>query len=323
MVGRIEDPEAALEVLLGAVSELSFAQHLEDVQRIVRERARQLLRSDGATFILRDVDTCFYADENAISPLWKGQRFPLEHCISGWSMINRRAAAIEDIYVDPRIPHQAYRPTFVRSLVMVPVRRQDPIAAIGFYWSEHHRATEQEISLAQALADSVAVALGHVLVLKELAQTVEMSGTDALTQIANRRTWDRALGQVLGSGRDVCLAMIDLDHFKRFNDQHGHQAGDELLRESARSWTAHLRETDVLARYGGEEFGLLLDDTMLHEAEGIAERLRCATPGGATVSIGVAAWDGFEAISDLVGRADAALYEAKQQGRDRVVVAGP
>ena len=92
----------------------------------------------GASFVLRDNDQCYYADENAISPLWKGQRFPMETCVSGWAMLHREAAVIEDIYQDPRVPADAYRPTFVKSMAMMPVRQAAPIAAIqaGEEWRE-------------------------------------------------------------------------------------------------------------------------------------------------------------------------------------------
>ena len=124
--------------------------------------------ADGATFVLRDGDFCFYADEDAISPLWKGQRFPMETCISGWAMNNRLPVAIEDIYADDRIPHEAYRPTFVKSLAMVPIRTLDPVGAIGNYWADSHQPTKEELELLQALADTTAVALENVHVYEEL-----------------------------------------------------------------------------------------------------------------------------------------------------------
>ena len=125
----------------------------------ITETARGMIGADGATFVLRDSDHCFYADENAISPLWKGRRFPMAGCISGWVMMNRMPAVIPDIYYDTRIPADAYRPTFVKSLAMVPVRRLAPIAAIGNYWATHHEVTKQELSTLQSLADAVATAL--------------------------------------------------------------------------------------------------------------------------------------------------------------------
>lgn len=149
-------------VLIDAIQRLSLATSVSSIQEVVRTAARRLTGADGATFVLRDGECCFYADEDAISPLWKGQRFPLQRCISGWTMLNRRPAAIEDIYSDERIPHDAYRETFVQSLVTVPIRTQDPIGAIGNYWAQRHMPTDEEIELLQALADSTAVAMESV-----------------------------------------------------------------------------------------------------------------------------------------------------------------
>ena len=162
-----------MERLVTAVQELSLARDLESVQAIVRHAARELTGADGATFILREGDQCYYADEEAIAPLWKGQRFPMSACISGWSMLNREAAVIEDIYADPRVPHDAYRPTFVKSLAMVPIRSLDPIGAIGNYWAEHHLPSEEEVKLLRALADTTAVALENVRVYADLERRVE------------------------------------------------------------------------------------------------------------------------------------------------------
>ncbi len=116
-----------MERLVHAVQELSLARSLSDIQRIVRTSARELIGCDGTTFVLRDDGICYYADEDAIAPLWKGGRFPMTTCISGWVMLNRAAVVIPDIYADARIPHAAYRPTFVHSLVMVPIRTLEPV----------------------------------------------------------------------------------------------------------------------------------------------------------------------------------------------------
>jgi putative nucleotidyltransferase with HDIG domain len=159
--------DQALE-LVAVVQRLSLARSIDEIQAIVRTGARRLTGADGATFVLREGDQCFYADEDAIAPLWKGQRFPLDRCISGWTMTHARAAVIEDIYADDRVPHSAYRPTFVQSLAMVPIRAADPIGAIGNYWATRHRPDEAELELLQALADSTAVALENVRVYQDL-----------------------------------------------------------------------------------------------------------------------------------------------------------
>ena len=122
------------ELLTRVARDLSMAKDQESIIAVVRSAVRGLTGADGATFVLRDGGECHYIDEDAISPLWKGQRFPLTRCISGWVMLNRKSAVIEDIYADPRVPTDAYRKTFVKSLAMVPVNREAPVAAIGAYW---------------------------------------------------------------------------------------------------------------------------------------------------------------------------------------------
>jgi signal transduction histidine kinase len=164
---------AAATRLVAAIQELSLARDLAMVMQIVRRAARELTGADGATFVLRDGTHCYYADEDAISPLWKGARFPLGQCISGWVMMNRTAAVIPDIYQDPRIPVEAYRPTFVKSLAMVPIREKAPIAAIGNYWATPHKATAREIWLLQALANSTSVAMENIEMCADLERRVQ------------------------------------------------------------------------------------------------------------------------------------------------------
>lgn len=154
--------ELVRDPLLDAVTALASARDEASVCLIVRQAARALTGADGVTFVLRQGNFCYYADEDAIAPLWKGKRFPLESCISGWAMLNRRHVVVPDIYSDERIPHDAYRPTFVKSLVMMPVRRENPIGAIGAYWANHHTATPVEIGVLQSLADAAALALYNV-----------------------------------------------------------------------------------------------------------------------------------------------------------------
>lgn len=162
-----------MERLVGVVQELSHARDIETVSAIVRTAARALTGADGATFVLRDGDQCYYADEDAISPLWKGKRFPMEACISGWVMLHAQPVVIEDIYADPRIPADAYRPTFVKSLAMVPIRRDAPIGAIGNYWAQHRLPTEKEVHILQALADTTSVALENAELYTRLLEQVE------------------------------------------------------------------------------------------------------------------------------------------------------
>jgi signal transduction histidine kinase len=180
----LEQQQRSMARLVKAVSELSLARTLEDIAAVVRTAAREINRADGATFVLRDKGECHYLDEDALSPLWKGRRFPLDSCISGWAMLNKQAVAIADIYQDARIPADAYRPTFVKSLVMVPVRQDAPVAAIGNYWAHHHEATPEEVALIQALADATSVQMENVAVYQDLEDRVRQR--TAALEAANR-----------------------------------------------------------------------------------------------------------------------------------------
>lgn len=153
----------------------------------------------------------------------------------------------------------------------------------------------------------------------------ELARTDALTNCLNRRGLEevatRELARARRTGTPVTVALLDLDRFKVFNDTHGHDAGDDLLRDAGAAWTAAVRDTDVVARWGGEEFVVLLPDTAPSVAIEVLERLRARTPHGQTCSMGVAAVAADDALADAVSRADEALYRAKETGRDRIVVA--
>ena len=321
-----------LSTLAEAIDAIAAARSVDDVQRVAQSAARQLTGADGAALVMRDGDQCHYVAEDAIGPLWKGRRCAMEDCAAGWSMLRREPVVIEDIYGDSDVLQAAYRSTFVKSLLVVPIRTGDPLGAIGTYWSQRHRASAEEVALVRALAGSTAVALERATLAQEIERRRvteedlrELSERDALTGVLNRRAWDQLLSSALRKGvQPLFVALLDLDHFKNYNDRHGHLAGDELLRHAARAWRSAVRAGDVLARYGGEEFAVLLAGCEEERAIEIAERLRRAPlDHDQRVSIGLARWDGREAPRSLVERADRALYVAKRAGRDRVALAAP
>lgn len=520
---------ANIETLLEVVQKLALSKDLETIMLIVRKAARKLTGSDGATFVLRDGDQCFYADEDAIAPLWKGKRFPMNMCISGWVMEHRQIAVIEDIYADPRIPADAYRPTFVKSLAMVPIRTSSPIGAIGTYWAEPHLPTEEQINLLKALADSTSVAMENIQLhsqvkqglqetsaqveitrklmeanrelevtltelhhrneemqwLKELSSKLQTclymeeayqliaqymlqllpdsSGSlylmhpsrnyleamtswgtptleekiikpeeclslrrgsiyktnnpqkdlicahhksrenvppytciplfaqsdiiglfylewkdgevydhkkeinedvlvstaaeqiaigisniklretlrnqslrDSLTGLYNRRYLEETLEREISrcERQDIPLAvlMLDIDHFKEFNDTYGHEAGDMVIQALANVLRKFARKEDIACRYGGEEFIFVMTginlETVLKRAQGLHDaigQIHLRYGGNAlaqiTVSIGVAFYPLHgNNMHDLVTTSDIALYEAKNSGRNQTIL---
>ncbi len=168
--------------------------------------------------------------------------------------------------------------------------------------------------------------LGLIGIVQEQADKLEsIAYLDGLTGIPNRRAWDAELERRLAvahrSGGTLVVGLMDLDHFKRYNDLLGHQAGDELLRAASSAWHHQLRAGDLIARYGGEEFGLILH-CRLKDAMIVMDRLQEATPHSQTFSAGLAQWAGGESAEQLTARADEALYAAKRDGRDRFSVCG-
>jgi eukaryotic-like serine/threonine-protein kinase len=183
--------------------------------------------------------------------------------------------------------------------------------------------------------------VGHGVIALEnarLHRTVQRQAlVDGLTGLANRRLFEAALEKEVSRAdrfsEPVTLVLADLDDFKAVNDRHGHPTGDEVLREFARTLKECIRDIDLAARWGGEEFAVLLPGTDVDGAIHLAERIRAdlgkrvvvSTSGdriATTASFGVAQWDGSGGASDLLAAADAALYEAKRRGKNRVEAAG-
>ena len=158
-----------------------------------------------------------------------------------------------------------------------------------------------------------------------LIQRLEwQASTDGLTGVSNRRAWDSAYALTLTRanriGLSVSVVMLDLDHFKRFNDRYGHGAGDKILRLTAQALQRSTRVTDIVARYGGEEFALCLEGCTAEDAKALLERIKSQLPGGMTFSAGVTVTDGSEPPSVVLERADRTLYAAKRAGRNLVLL---
>ena len=211
-----------------------------------------------------------------------------------------------------------------KSLHLRPVFREERIVGVlCLGWRERRVALESgDYDLVAVLGDEVARAIerdAHVSLLARQART------DELTALPNRRAWNEAvtteMARAQRTGQLLCVALLDLDHFKAFNDTYGHPAGDAHLRRTAALWRRELRAIDVLARYGGEEFGVLLPNTDLVKAQEVIDRVRGATPAGETASAGVVAYDMRESKDSLLARADAALYRAKHAGRATTIPA--
>ena len=243
---------------------------------------------------------------------------------AGTAFLTKKPLFIDDARGNAEISQRVVQTTGAVSMHFEPVLRNDEtVAVLVVGWNRAVNGHGRIAASMRMLAAETAMALERSDLLARLEASAR---TDDLTGLLNRRAWEEQLPREMARSRrqsdPLCVAMLDLDFFKNYNDQRGHQAGDRLLKQSASAWAAELRASDTLARYGGEEFTVALPGCNLSNAKTIVERLRAAMPADQTVSAGVACWNGRESAEELVGRADAALYEAKRTGRDRLVTAG-
>jgi len=194
------------------------------------------------------------------------------------------------------------------------LRAGEPVGVLVVGWPHAVRVDGSRATAIALLAHEVATVIERADMLSRLT---DMAGTDALTGLPNRRTWEISLERALAEDQSVALAMLDFDHFKDFNDTHGHPAGDRLLRETAAAWREELRAGDLVARLGGDEFALLLPNCNAASALEVVERLRRRIPGEETCSAGIATHEAGAPPEALMAHADSALYEAKTAGRNR------
>jgi diguanylate cyclase (GGDEF)-like protein len=321
---RIEEHTGDLERMGHVARELSGTTHPAELRQTICRAARELTGCDVVLLMEPDGRGGLVAvgtDGLRGSP--QIVIAPPEDSVSLRAMTTGRPAFRADAEVAPRRPVVS-RITGTRSAFAQPVMRHGrAVGVLTIAWRRPRiEVSERAASLLAVLAGDAAVAMERADL---FARLDSMARHDALTGAANRRSWDDELPRYLARARrdnePLCVAMLDLDHFKTFNDLQGHQRGDLLLRQVVGAWSAELREVDLLARYGGEEFAVALPGCPLDAALAIVDRLRGATTEGQTCSAGVACWDGEESADGLVARADAALYQAKLAGRNRSVAA--
>jgi len=300
----VKSDSTVTESIVRIAPRLSKAQSLYEIMEVVTQAAQTLLAADGVTFVLKEGDRCYYADEAAISPLWKGKRFPAGACISGWCMTERRAVVIRDVYQDSRIPLDVYQSTFIRSMAMVPVRENDPIAAIGVYWSQVRDVSSAELELLRSIANSAALGIAKLELEQEQARARDLieQASDGIfvADLEGRYVDVNAAGcRLLGYSREEMLGMTIMDlirpeererllrHRELFL-QGGSDIGDWLLRR--KDGADLLVEVSAKILPDGRWQGIARDvgerrraQDALHQAQ---ERLDLALKGG-----DLATWD--------------------------------
>jgi diguanylate cyclase (GGDEF)-like protein len=317
----------ALQAVANVAHELARRTSPESASEVICASAAEVAQATGAVLCEPTGDGKGLVMTAATDPRWRGIVIPFLAPSSGMvrAFVSAEPLFSSEAPSDPKVHKQLVERFEVESMLFQPVlHEENPVGVLGVYWDRRIERLDDELArVVNLLAVEASVALERVETLSRLER---VALTDDLTGLPNRRSWDeqlqRELSRARRRGTPLTVAMLDLDHFKLYNDRHGHQAGDRFLKEAGAAWEGLIRDTDIIARYGGEEFAVGFPDTELETARELVERLRSATPEGERCSAGVAAFDGGEGADELVARADAALYEAKRGGRDRAVAAG-
>jgi diguanylate cyclase (GGDEF)-like protein len=330
---RLRDREAessrrahALATIDTVAHELALRTTSESAAPAICEAATEVSGASGASLWEPTADGTGLRATAATEPALVGRTVLLTGEPSGaiHAFNTRKSLFVDDALGDTGVDQELVERMGVRSILFQPILRDgNPLGVLVLYWKESIGEIRDDVgAVMNLLAAEASIAIERADLLARLERAAR---TDDLTGLPNRRAWDEHLArEVARAGRvgsPLCVAMLDLDHFKDYNDRLGHQAGDRFLKEAAAGWQSHTRRSDFIARYGGEEFAIALVDCNLEEAAESLELLRALTPEGASSSAGVALWDGSETDAELVARADAALYDAKRSGRDRVVSA--
>ncbi len=254
-------------------------------------------------------------------PSWIDPGFTAAYLLVGVAAVHPSAHALSEPAPDRPDQITGMRLAFLGgALVIVPVT--DQVAHLV----QHYEERQTWIVLVGGVICAVLVVLRMWDLVQRLqskaVQLAALARKDSLTGVANRRTWDHELSRACAFAREhhtpLTVAVLDMDHFKLFNDRYGHVRGDLVLKETAAAWATQLSGNGFLARYGGEEFAVLLPRSTAAEAGAVLDRLRLGVTHDQTCSIGLAEWDGVESPAHVFARADEALYHAKHHGRDRI-----
>ncbi|MCU1589702.1 MAG: hypothetical protein JWP11_958 [Frankiales bacterium] len=325
-LAAVADSRAAgLDRLIDAQTTISTTDHDADgVMTLVAAEALALVDCDAACVELLDGEEIVCAAVAGAAAPFLGLRLPADESITGECFRTGKVLMCTDSQEDSRVAREACHAVGARSMIVLPLIHGSEVKGVLIVWSAAvDRFRDYEAQLLALLGNTSGAALVRAELIAELT---EHAVTDPLTGLANRRSWDLQLEQALARSRrsrePVSVLLLDLDGLKQINDREGHASGDAVLVTVSRSWLAALRTTDILGRLGGDEFGVLLERSDEIAAQEVIERLSAATPAPHRASAGLAVWDGEEAASALLHRADEQMYQRKSERRSSRDVAG-
>ncbi len=299
---------------------LRRVQRGEDVRTLAVKAVAGLAGATGAALVEASGDHLVVTRAHGIDVV--GTRMPLSRaCGTGTAWLTAETLFLADAVDSPLVDPKLLARTRATSVMWQPILDEGQVVAmLVVAWADRKVGIDEHAAEAVELVARETGAALHAQALRE--EVARLAETDPLTGLVNRRGWYHRLRELMADARQqgsaLTVAVIDLDYFKAYNDEHGHAAGDDLLARFGTAAMAQLRGGDLMARWGGEEFTVALPGCAGDDALPLLERLRAAVPDRRTCSIGHVGWDGAESTDQLVSRADAAMYAAKRAGRDRI-----
>ncbi len=322
-----------LEHILSLHEEISSILKLEELIDFVIAKAIEILDVHRCSLMLIDKDRSELVIKGAkglSEDIIQDTRVKLGEQISGVVALYGEPMLVTDMDAQSPLPRKSRATYRGRSFLSVPIKLEKKVIGVlnvadkGL--NKNDIFTPTDLRILSAIVRQAAVAIENANLYRELKY---LSITDPLTGLYNHRHFAKTIDQEIKRLRrypgPLCLMMIDVDHFKTYNDTFGHLEGDHLLKELARAIHKNLREIDVACRYGGDEFAVILVETKIHKAEIVAKKIQKAISElsfkrPVTLSVGVAAYSDSVDRHDLILKADRALYQSKKEGRNRVSV---
>jgi len=335
LIEELRRRNADLEVLYESVKDLSSTLSVERVlQRLLDRTLEHLTAEIGSILLLGDDDQLRVMIAKGLpADVVERTEMRIGEGISGYVALHGQSLIVEDVEAHPTFRRRNRERYYTSTLISAPLMRNGVLLGVINInnKADHSPFEPHDLRLLEAIAAHASVALGNA---RKYEDTLRLSQIDGLTGLANHghfyKTLEREIERARRYERGLSLAMIDIDHFKQYNDRNGHRAGDQALVAVARIIGDRSRAHDIVARYGGEEFAIILPETTLDGAHAFGDKLRTAIEGvsldGAeplTISVGVASFGmNITATTQLVEAADAELYRAKSLGRNRTCSPG-
>lgn len=311
--------------------------NLDAAMQLIANHTKTLTHADGSVIEELDGDFLVY---KAISPITKqnnvGTRIPLEGSLCGMCVQQKSVLICNDTETDERVNREMCRQLGIRSMVVVPLYHyEEPKGVIKVFSDKISTFSEKDIATLELMAQLLSATIADAQATRTLKEANEklaaLATTDGLTGIKNHRTFKETLSNEYDRSRrynhELSVILLDVDHFKTFNDTYGHPAGDIVLKEVADLVKKSARDCDFIARYGGEEFAVMLPETNTDGAMFVAERIRQTIANtkwakrAITVSVGVCTLNEANTnYSSLIDSADKALYASKSAGRNKVTL---